>query len=223
MKTFLTIITFLTLPLLGSSQTLCSKYTTALFVNNTADDQLELISTLVNLAVLGDETLDVDGILAPGGNLASFFDGSTATANRGGVATAVNFLDGAPDLPTPSMTSNTYILLVHLYQFFGALIGCDAEGFPAYQGVADMYEGKFEGHLYIYKYLDLLSYFYSLIFFHYYPSNQCTSSCSSTRLRTITSSDKWGQLPWPWVSLKKMRPPWVEFWTASLIVAVLLR
>ena len=128
----------------GAHFTYCTKYTTAVFGNNTADDQMDLIATLVNLAVLGDESQNVSGILAAGGGLLGFFDGSMETTNRGGMATSVNFLDGAADLPNPSPTSNTYILLSHLYQFFGALIGCTAMGFPQYMGVADMYEGKHE-------------------------------------------------------------------------------
>ena len=42
----------------------------------------------------------------------------------------INFLDGA---------SNTQILLAHLNQFFGSLLGCSAAGFPVYEGVPDMF------------------------------------------------------------------------------------
>jgi hypothetical protein len=48
-------------------------------------------------------------------------------------------LDGAGGLPDNlDQTSNTAFLLNHLYQFFGAWLGCTADGFPAYQGVPDM-------------------------------------------------------------------------------------
>lgn len=117
---------------------LCSKYTTAVFGEDNADNELALLQAVVNLAVLGDANLTVPGILAPEGGLAPFFDGSTATANRGGDAgIAVNFLDGAGDLPN-ALTGNTGVLLNHLYQFFGALLGCSAAGFPAYTGDPDM-------------------------------------------------------------------------------------
>ena len=118
---------------LASAQeiTLCSKYTTAVFGSNTADDQLGLVTEVVNLAVLGNETLSVPGILAPEGGLAGFFSGAAGpTTNRGGSPVTINFLDGG---------ANQILLLSHLYQFFGALLGCDAPGFPIYTGDPDMY------------------------------------------------------------------------------------
>lgn len=118
--------------------TLCTNYTTALFGSDTGDNELTLISAVVDLAVLGDSELGVPGILAPEGGIAGFFSGLGPTTNRGGRAVTVNFLDGAADLPNPSPTSNTAILLSHLYQFFGALLGCSAAGFPAYEGETDM-------------------------------------------------------------------------------------
>jgi len=124
----------------AQNETLCSKYTSLLFQNDTAENQLLLISSVVNLAVLGNETQGVPGILAADGGLTSYFTGENATTNRNNEPTKVNFLDGADELPNPPTDSNTYILLSHLYQFFGALLGCNAEGFPAYEGVADMYE-----------------------------------------------------------------------------------
>jgi hypothetical protein len=96
---------------------------------------------VVNLAVLGNAD-DVPGILAADAGLVALFDGSGNTTNRGGEAgVAVNFLDGAGGLPDNlDANSNTAFLLNHLYQFFGALLGCTQDGFPSYQGVADMYE-----------------------------------------------------------------------------------
>jgi hypothetical protein len=86
---------------------------------------------VVNLAVVGDPTLNVDGIIASSGGLKSIFDGTAGqTTNRGGTPVQINFLDGA---------NNTNTLLAHLYQFFGGLLGCTAAGFPQYEGVADMF------------------------------------------------------------------------------------
>jgi hypothetical protein len=122
-----------------SSNHLCSKYTTALFVNDTGTNQLTLMETVVNLAVLGDPDLNVSGILAPQGGLTDFFTGGAGnTTNRGNAPVSINFLDGA---------SNQETLLVHLYQFFGRILGCSAAGFPAYTGVADMYE--------VHKFMDI--------------------------------------------------------------------
>jgi len=126
------------LSLAAAQDSICVKYTKAVFGNDTADNELALISAVVNLAVLGDEEMSVPGILAPEGGLAGFFSGAGPTTNRGDTAVTVNFLDGAADLPDPDPSSNTAILLSHLYQFFGALLGCSAAGFPAYTGDPDM-------------------------------------------------------------------------------------
>ena len=134
-------------PIQSADDSICVKYTKALFGDDTGDNELALLTAVVNLAVLGDEELGVAGILAAEGGLAPFFDGTAATANRGGSAgVSVNFLDGAAQLPNPDPSSNTAILLVHLYQFFGALLGCTAAGFPSYTGIPDMFEvHKFMG------------------------------------------------------------------------------
>jgi hypothetical protein len=126
-------------PGVAADATICVKYTTALFGDDTAENEQSLITAVVNLAVLGNSTLAVPGILASEGGLARYFNGAGNTTNRGGVAVTVNFLDGAADLPNPGSSSNTFILLSHLYQFFGALLGCTASGFPAYSGDNDMY------------------------------------------------------------------------------------
>jgi hypothetical protein len=128
------------------TDSVCVKYTKTVFGNDTADNELALITAVVNLAVLGDATMNVPGILAPEGGLARFFDGSGATTNRGNTPVTVNFLDGAAEFPNPSPSSNTAILLSHLYQIFGALLGCSAAGFPAYMGDPDMFRvHKFMG------------------------------------------------------------------------------
>jgi hypothetical protein len=129
MKLFNTVLVFLTNISLIQAFTICDNYTTILFTNNNSTNQLTLITAVVNLAVLGDTKLNVPGILASAGGLAPIFAGAGPTTNRGGVPVTINFLDNG---------SNQNILLTHLYQFFGSLIGCKAAGFPAYGGVPGM-------------------------------------------------------------------------------------
>ncbi|GAB7355770.1 hypothetical protein MBLNU459_g6455t1 [Dothideomycetes sp. NU459] len=137
-----------------ANTTICSYYTTALLKENTGANQQTLLTLLVNTAVIGNYTkpnvgVSVAGILAKGTyngtevNLLPYFDGGFASSNRGGSSgVAVNFLDdggAAPlmmNMPSNGNSSNQYMLLTHLYQYFGALLGCDAVGFPAYQGDA---------------------------------------------------------------------------------------
>lgn len=151
-----------------SSTPICDYYTTALLTNNTAANQYTLLTLLVNTAVIGNYTkpnvgVKVPGILAPGQyngtdvNLLPYFDGMLASSNRGGSeGVAVNFLDdgGATPLmmnmPSNGTSSNQYKLLTHLYQYFGALLGCSQYGqgaFPAYQGFGSMYQ--------VHKFMDL--------------------------------------------------------------------
>ncbi|GJD01451.1 hypothetical protein CH63R_06919 [Colletotrichum higginsianum IMI 349063] len=105
----------------------------------------------------------VPGILASGTyngaevNLLPYFNGQLASSNRGGSSgVSVNFLDGggaAPlmkNMPANDDKSKQYFLLTHLYQFFGALLGCSQygmTGFPRYAGFASMYE--------VHKFMDL--------------------------------------------------------------------
>jgi hypothetical protein len=131
MKLFTTILAFIASINLVQSITICDNYTAILFNVNNSTNQLSLITAVVNLAVLGDAKLNVPGILAAQGGLAPIFAGAGPTTNEGGNRVTVNFLDGG-------INQNT--LLEHLYQFFGALIGCTAAGFPAYAGVASMFE-----------------------------------------------------------------------------------
>ena len=131
MNFFNSVLLFILNISLVQSAHICDTYTTALFTVNNSTNQLSLITAVVNLAVLGDVTLNVPGILAPEGGLAPIFAGAGATTNRGGVAVTVNFLDGS---------SNQRVLLEHLYQFFGSVLGCTAAGFPAYGGVPSMFE-----------------------------------------------------------------------------------
>ncbi|KAK2017485.1 hypothetical protein LZ32DRAFT_665397 [Colletotrichum eremochloae] len=147
---------------------ICDYYTTALLKNNTAENQYTLLTLLVNTAVIGNYTMPnvgvkVAGILAPGTyngaevNLLPYFNGELASSNRGGSSgVSVNFLDGggaAPlmkSMPADNDQSKQYFLLTHLYQFFGALLGCSKygmAGFPRYGGFASMYE--------VHKFMDL--------------------------------------------------------------------
>ncbi|KAK6211360.1 hypothetical protein QIS74_10624 [Colletotrichum tabaci] len=147
---------------------ICDYYTTALLKNNTAENQYTLLNLLVNTVVIGNYTMPnvgvkVPGILASGTykgaevNLLPYFNGQLASSNRGGSSgVSVNFLDGggaAPlmkNMPANDDKSKQYFLLTHLYQFFGALLGCSQygmTGFPRYAGFASMYE--------VHKFMDL--------------------------------------------------------------------
>ncbi|TVY16688.1 hypothetical protein LARI1_G008031 [Lachnellula arida] len=143
-----------------SNTSICDYYTTALLKNNTAANQLTLLTLVVNTAVIGNYTkpnvgIAVPGILAKGTyngtavNLAPYFNGGLASTNTGGsVGRSVNFLDGggaAPlmkNMPATDNTSLQYTLLTHLYEYFGVLLGCSMQGggdFPAYTGHESMY------------------------------------------------------------------------------------
>ncbi|KAH8889462.1 hypothetical protein GQ53DRAFT_869866 [Thozetella sp. PMI_491] len=147
---------------------ICDYYTTAVLTNNTAANQLTLLTVLVNTVVIGNYTMPNVGITVPGilaigdfngtkVNLLPYFNGALASSNRGGSSgVSVNFLDGggaAPllkNMPADDMTSNQYFLLTHLYSFFGALLGCSKygmAGFAAYNGQASMYN--------VHKFMDL--------------------------------------------------------------------
>jgi hypothetical protein len=89
---------------------ICDNYTTLVLTNNTAENQLTLLTILVNTVVIGNYTqpnigIRVPGILAPGVydgynvSLAKFFDGSMNTTNDNNVASMVNFLDGGGAAP----------------------------------------------------------------------------------------------------------------------------
>lgn len=107
--------------------------------------------------------IKVDGILAPGTyngtavNLLPYFDGGFASSNRGGASgVAVNFLDdggAAPlmmNMPSNGTSSNQYMLLTHLYEYFGVLLGCSMQGnsdYPAYDGEGSQYQ--------VHKFMDL--------------------------------------------------------------------
>jgi hypothetical protein len=90
---------------------ICDYYTTALLMNNTAANQLALLTRLVNTVIIGNYTtpnvgIAVPGILAPGTfngtavNLLPYFDGALLSTNDGGSeGSAVNFLDGGGAKP----------------------------------------------------------------------------------------------------------------------------
>lgn len=104
-------------------QTICDKYTAALFGSASAANEYSLLVALVNTAVIGNYTqpnvgISVPGILAPGYyngekvNLLPYFDGCLKSTNQNGVPSVVNFLDGggaAPlmkNMPADNDTSN---------------------------------------------------------------------------------------------------------------------
>lgn len=96
-----------------TNTSICDYYTTALLMNNTAANQLLLLTLVVNTAVIGNYTqpnvgIAVPGILNPMGmyngtpvNLVPFFSGGLAsTADPGASVGAVtNFLDGGGAAP----------------------------------------------------------------------------------------------------------------------------
>ncbi|KAH6684662.1 hypothetical protein B0J14DRAFT_498425 [Halenospora varia] len=151
-----------------SNTSICDYYTTALLKNLTAENEMTLLTLIVNTAVIGNYTkpnvgVKVAGILAPGMyngtkvNLLPYFSGGLASTNTGGsVGQSVSFLDGggaAPlmlNMPANDTTSNQYMLLTHLYEYFGALLGCTKMGnpaFPNYDGDSSMYR--------VHKFMDL--------------------------------------------------------------------
>jgi hypothetical protein len=143
-----------------NTQSICDKYTSLLLKNNTSENQLTLLTLLVNTVVIGNYTSDalvnVPGILANGivngenVSLLDFFTGKNPTTNENDIPTKVNFLDdgGAIPLllnkPANGTTSRQYFLLTHLYQFFGNLLGCSMQSsnnsFKNYQGDNSMYQ-----------------------------------------------------------------------------------
>jgi len=151
-----------------SNTSICDYYTTALLKNNTAANQETLLTLIVNTAVIGNYTtpnvgISVPGILAPGEfngtavNLLPYFDGGFASTNVNNMSASKNFLDGGGadplklNKPATDNTSLQYILLTHLYSYFGGLLGCTMMGtdFPVYDGTSSMYE--------VHKFMDLSS------------------------------------------------------------------
>lgn len=150
-----------------SGTSICDYYTTALLKNNTAENQLTLLTLVVNTAVIGNYTTPnhnaVPGILTPGTingtdvSLAKYFNGSLASSNRGGTSgVSVNYLDdgGAVPLkmnkPANGTSSNQYTLLTHLYEYFGSILGCSMQGmtgYSAYDGDVSQYQ--------VHKFMDL--------------------------------------------------------------------
>lgn len=93
-----------------ANESICDYYTTALLTNNTGENQLLLLTLLVNTVVIGNYTQPnhnaVPGILAKGTyngtevNLLPYFNGGLASSNRGGdTGVAINFLDDGGAAP----------------------------------------------------------------------------------------------------------------------------
>ncbi|EWC44248.1 hypothetical protein DRE_01074 [Drechslerella stenobrocha 248] len=161
MLTLLSITLFLPLAALAQNS-LCDKYTTAIFPDNTGSNQYSFIIRLVNTALIGNyiapSNVAINGVLLPGTymgeevTLLPYFNGGLISSNRGeapGTPTAINFLDdgGVAALsqgkPSYGQTSNQYKVFSHMYQFFGGLLGCSRygqDGFASYQGNSKMYE-----------------------------------------------------------------------------------
>ncbi|KAF2155285.1 hypothetical protein K461DRAFT_276484 [Myriangium duriaei CBS 260.36] len=140
-----------------SNTSMCDYYTTALFTDNTAANQYALVKAVVDRAGVGNATSNpvVTGIVKPGMyngvkvDISPYFTGALNSTNRGGSSgVSVNFLDGGSGA-TPAANSNQAILFTHLYEYFGAVLGCTtygSSGYPNYAGKASMYEvHKFMG------------------------------------------------------------------------------
>lgn len=141
---------------------MCDYYTTAVLKENTAANQYALLTKLVNTVLIGNYTAGtttpgVVGILAANAtymgapvSLGKYFNGALNSTNVNGAPGMMNFLDDGGAAPLlmdkPSngnMTSNQYILVTHLYEFFGQALGCTKETglpFPVYDGDASMYD-----------------------------------------------------------------------------------
>lgn len=149
---------------------ICDKYTIAIFggsanntVNNTAANQLKVLTLVVNTALIGNyykpSNVNVTGILNKGEygnesiNLLPYFTGQTMTDNPQLVGgSGINWIDGGgvaalnQSLPAFNTSSKQYLLVTHLYSYCGALLGCSQISnatnatFPAYTGISRMYE-----------------------------------------------------------------------------------
>jgi hypothetical protein len=121
--------------------------------------------------------LKVPGILADGEftigtntlpvSLAKYFNGSMAVTNSNGLRTVENFLDGGV---------NQLSLLTHLYQYTGAIIGCTAEGFEAYEGDSSMYE--------VHKFMNLNPYEVGY-FIHQFGLSALSFGASSAEVKQV--------------------------------------
>jgi hypothetical protein len=100
-----------------TNTSICDFYTTALLKNITAENQLALLTLVVNTAVIGNYTTPnknaVPGILNPNAtfngkpvNLVPYFSGQDASTNVNGNATAVNWLDGGGAKPLMNNTAS---------------------------------------------------------------------------------------------------------------------
>lgn len=104
-----------------AQDSICDKYTKALFTDNTGKNQYTLLVKLVNTALIGNYTPGaknaVTGILVPGDingtavNLLPYFNGGLVSTNTGRKAGSVNFIDDggalalAADKPATGTTS----------------------------------------------------------------------------------------------------------------------
>lgn len=143
--------------------TICDYYSKAIFNDTSPDHEYMLLKILVNTVVIGNYSATPTGMAVPGilanatvngeqVSLLEYFNGSKNTTNIGGAPGFMNFLDGGGPVPltknlpsndSTTCTSNQCMLLTHLYELFGNLLGCTAYNsstFPAYAGGKSMYE-----------------------------------------------------------------------------------
>ncbi|CAG8980218.1 hypothetical protein HYALB_00012908 [Hymenoscyphus albidus] len=143
---------------------ICDFYASQIFGNNTATSQRGVMTLILNTAILGNYTspnidVPVSGIASVSTyngtsvNLLKYFDAALYSTNDGlhPYGVAKNFLDDGGAVPIgKSMASNgnvnsaQYILLTHVWDYFGVLLNCSLQGkdpsFPAYAGKTSMYE-----------------------------------------------------------------------------------
>ncbi|PHH87805.1 hypothetical protein CDD83_8382 [Cordyceps sp. RAO-2017] len=140
---------------------ICDRYTQLLLRDNSPQSQQKLLTMLVNTALIGNYTqpnvgVRVPGILTAGESegqrvdLMPYFNGARPSTNTGGQqGESVNFLDGGGaeplrrNLPANDNRSRQFVLMTHLYSFFGSILRCSTQGAPGfdqYNGRASMFE-----------------------------------------------------------------------------------
>ena len=93
-----------------ANMSICDYYTTALLKDNTPQNQMTILTLVVNTAVIGNQSTEnkvqVPGILAKGTyngtmvDLLPYFDGTLKSSNRGGSSgVSINFLDDGGAAP----------------------------------------------------------------------------------------------------------------------------
>ncbi|KAG9236103.1 hypothetical protein BJ875DRAFT_372831 [Amylocarpus encephaloides] len=170
------LVSSLSFPLLAGAQrpssvSICDFYAEKLFGNNTALTQRLVQTHILNTAIIGNYTSPNVGVSVTGiapvsifngteVNLLKYFDAALYSTNDGKTNAGVAKLfldDGGPTPISMNMASNgnvnsaQYILLTHVWEYFGVLLNCSKQGTdassPSYAGNPSMYE--------VHKYMNL--------------------------------------------------------------------